>query len=164
MFERFRNFRVRFRNGAPAQYFLTSRIRNLSGSISKWRSRPILPRKEGSALLSFDFEMALPPITSSKTEFEIFRVRFRNGAPAQDLLQNRLRTFRAPISKCPKCSGDDVGGASDGTSKTQSVKFDLPLSDSVRGKSTLDGMIVAFVQMSLVRRRFGGSTNGSKLS
>ena len=42
------------------------------------------------------------------------------------------------------------------------VNFDLPLSDSVRGKSTLDGFIVAIVQMSLVRRRFGGSTKRVK--
>ena len=32
-------------------------------------------------------------------------------------------------------------------SKRQTVKFDLPLSDSVRGKSTLDGLTVAAVQM-----------------
>ena len=32
-------------------------------------------------------------------------------------------------------------------SKKQSVNFDLPLSDSVRGKSTVDGLIVAVVQM-----------------
>ena len=55
-----------------------------------------------------------------------------------------------------------VGGANDGTSKPQSVKFDLPLSDSVRGKSTLDDLIVAFVQMIMVRRRFGGSTKRVK--
>ena len=47
-------------------------------------------------------------------------------------------------------------------SKKQSVNFDLPLSDSVRGKSTLDGLIVAIVQMNLVRRRFGGSTKRVK--
>ena len=122
-FERFRNFRVRFRNGAPAQDFLKHRIRNISGSISKWRSRPGLPQKERSAPLLFEFERGLPPKTSSKTEFETFRVRrlrngapaedssklkfetvrgrFRNSAPAQDLFQNRIRPFRAPISKCP---------------------------------------------------------------
>ena len=43
--------------------------------------------------------------------------------------------------------GDDSRGASAGMSKKQSVKFDLPLSDSVRGKSTLDGLTVAVVQM-----------------
>ena len=32
-------------------------------------------------------------------------------------------------------------------SKKQSVKFDLPLSDSVRGKSTLDGFILVLIQM-----------------
>ena len=50
-------------------------------------------------------------------------------------------------------------------SKKQSVKFDLPLSDSVWGKSTLDGLTVAtvaLVQMILVQRRFGGSTKRVK--
>ena len=89
-FERFRNFRVRFRNGAPAQDFLNTEIRNLSGSISKWRSRPGLLQKERSARLSFEFEMALPPRTSSNSEFEIFRVPLRNGAPAEDFLQLSL--------------------------------------------------------------------------
>lgn len=32
-------------------------------------------------------------------------------------------------------------------SKKQSVNFDLPLSDSVRGKSTVDGLTVEVVQM-----------------
>ena len=55
-----------------------------------------------------------------------------------------------PQMRGSSCSGDDVGGASDGTSKTQSVKFDLPLSDSVRGKSTLDGLTVAVFLMGLI--------------
>ena len=32
-------------------------------------------------------------------------------------------------------------------SKKQSVNFDLPLSDSVRGKSTVDGLTVEVVKM-----------------
>ena len=34
--------------------------------------------------------------------------------------------------------------------KKQSVNFDLPLSDSVRGKSTVDGLTVAVVQCGTV--------------
>ena len=93
-FEGFRKFRVRFRNGAPAQDFLKTRIRNPSGSISKWRSGPGLPQKRTSELLRYDFEMALPPKTSSKTEFETLLVQFRNGAPAQDFLKNIIITPR----------------------------------------------------------------------
>ena len=40
-----------------------------------------------------------------------------------------------------------VGGASAGKAKEQNVNFDLPLSDSVRGKSTVDDLTVAVVQM-----------------
>ena len=41
-----------------------------------------------------------------------------------------------------------------GKSKNQIVNFDLPLSDSVRGKSTVDGLIVGVVQMIPLRRCF----------
>ena len=37
------------------------------------------------------------------------------------------------------CQEDGSGGAAARTSKKQSVNFDLPLSDSDRGKSTVDG-------------------------
>ena len=94
MFERFRNFRVRFRNGAPAQYFLTTRIRNLSGSISKWRSRQILPPKQNSKSFGFDFEMALPPRTCSKTDFEPFALPFRNAPDERLKLLWRRRRMR----------------------------------------------------------------------
>ena len=40
-----------------------------------------------------------------------------------------------------------VGGASAGKSKKQNANFDLPLSDSVWGKSTVDDLTVAVVQM-----------------
>ena len=40
----------------------------------------------------FEFEMALPPKTSSKLEFEAVLVRFRSGAPAWDFLQNQIST------------------------------------------------------------------------
>ena len=45
-------------------------------------------------------------------------------------------------------SGDDSArGGSAGRSKKQSVKFDSHLSDSDRGRSTLDGLTFPVVQM-----------------
>ena len=63
-------------------------------AISKRQFRLRLPPKTISndfETFGSDFEMALPPKTSSKIEFEIFLVRFRNGAPAQDILKKRDR-------------------------------------------------------------------------
>ena len=98
----FETFLVRFRNGAPAQDFLKKRDRHLFCSNSKGGSRLRLPPKQNSKPFGFvDFEMVLPPKTSSKLKFETVRGRFRNSAPAQDLFQNRIRPFRVPISKCP---------------------------------------------------------------
>ena len=88
-FRRSSKFRVRVRNGAPAQDFLKTKVRNPSGSSSKWRSRPGLPQKQHSEPFGSDFQLALPSRTSSKTKFETLLVRFRNSAPAQDFLGTR---------------------------------------------------------------------------
>ena len=40
-----------------------------------------------------------------------------------------------------------VGGACAGKAKKQRINFDLPLSNPVRGKSTVDDLTVAIVQM-----------------
>ena len=125
-FERVRNFWVRVRNGAPAQDFLKKRVRNLSGSSSKWRSRPGLPQKRVRHVLcsnskwrsrprlppkqnlkpfGFDFEMALPQNTSSKLEFDTVPVRFRNSAPSKDLLQYRNSNHSRSRFEMPQMSG-----------------------------------------------------------
>ena len=53
------------------------------------------------------------------------------------------------------CMGDDSRSASAGMSKKPNVKFDLPLSDSVRGKSTVDGLTVAVAGMISSCRNWG---------
>ena len=62
-------------------------------------------------------------------------------------------------------SGDDSArGASAGKSKKQSVKFDSHLSDSDRGRSTLDGLTVPVVQMIAARVHARGSVRGGPLA
>ena len=62
-------------------------------------------------------------------------------------------------------SGDDSArGASAGKSKKQSVKFDSHLSDSDRGRSTLDGLTFPVVQMIAARAHARGSVRGGPLA
>ena len=57
------------------------------------------------------------------------------AARSCDRSQGRSNTQMSGSS----CQEDGSGGAAARTSKKQSVNFDLPLSDSDRGKSTVDG-------------------------